>query len=390
MAGAFAAGGLDPDLLMHARDILFQHAFARTFVYNILWEDAEVDERYLGVNEDSSVLGISGAGCGFAGMLAKRPRSIDAIDINRHHLALTALKLTAMRRLESYAEFYDLFGRGWSPNPKQTVGRLVDELPRWIQRYWKHHHDRFRKTLYHQGVASRLFTVLRKLAGFDAGALRHIATLAPEERVAIVEDWLGGVIYKPYTKALIKSPAQLMALGVNYEQRDRMLESDGVGDLLQFAMNHFRRVAVTDIDTNWFAWQPLAGHFNHDNPEAVPPYLRKDRHEAALDAPTLTRFHHSNLFRVLESAGPATWSHYTLLDAPDWMPREMQKDLFERILRTARPGAKVLLRSVHRDDIVERAGMSDRLVRLVEISEKATVEDRSRQYKQVSFYEVRA
>lgn len=375
---------------MYARDVLFQHAFARTFVYNILWEDAEVDERYLQVREDSSVLGISGAGCGFAGMLSKRPRSLDAVDINRHHLALTALKLAAMRQVESYAEFYDLFGRGWSPDPKRTIGKLASSLPLWIQRYWKRHHDRFRRTLYHRGMSAKLFTVLRRLAGFDAAALRHIATLGTEERVAVVEEWLGAVIHKPYSKALIKSPAQLMALGVNYEQRDRLLESDQTDDFLQLALNHFRRVAATDIETNWFAWLPLAGHFNHDNPAAVPPYLRRDRFENAADTPTLVRYHHGNLFAALEAAGPETWSHYTLLDAPDWMTPQVQRQLLEQILRTARPGARVLMRSVHTGDLVERAGLSDKFTYLQGISEAATVEDRSRQYKRVSFYEVNA
>ena len=116
------------------RDNAFQKAFSRLFVYNILFEDSEVDERFLGVNEDSSVLGISGAGCGMAGLISGRPRRVDTVDINRHHLALTALKVTAAQRMRSYSEFYDLFGRGWSVAPKQAIPQLTDHLPRWIQR----------------------------------------------------------------------------------------------------------------------------------------------------------------------------------------------------------------------------------------------------------------
>lgn len=373
---------------MPARDALFQYAFARTFVYNILWEDAEVDETFLGIDEDSTVLGISGAGCGLAGMLARRPRSIDAADINRHHLALTALKLSAMRNLKSYAEFYDLFGRGWAPQPSRVVRRLSQELPEWMQRYWKHHNDRFKKTLYHEGMSAHLFGLLRRVADFDASSMRHIAKLDEAQRVSVVEEWLGGVLRRPYSQAIVKSPAQLMAIGVNYAQRDRMLDADGSPDILSFIIDHFKRVAATDLETNWFAWTALVGQFNHDNPEAVPPYLRRDRHEAAQDAPTLTRFHHGNLFSVLESAGPRTWSHYTLLDAPDWMPSSVQRQLLTHIERTARPGARVLMRSVHHHDIVERNGMSDRFTYLPDISAQATAQDRSRQYKRVAFYDV--
>ena len=55
-------------------DGAFEQVFARTFVYNILFEDAEVDERFLGLDESSRVLAISGAGCGVAGCGIGRPQ----------------------------------------------------------------------------------------------------------------------------------------------------------------------------------------------------------------------------------------------------------------------------------------------------------------------------
>lgn len=54
---------------MELRDLTSQRVFANLFVYNVLYEDSEVDERHLGVNERSSILAISGAGCRVAGRL---------------------------------------------------------------------------------------------------------------------------------------------------------------------------------------------------------------------------------------------------------------------------------------------------------------------------------
>jgi S-adenosylmethionine-diacylglycerol 3-amino-3-carboxypropyl transferase len=107
------------------RDRAFQRVFANTFVYNILFEDAEVDETLLDLGPDATVLSISGAGCGVAGMVSRQPRSIDAVDINHHHLALTALKCAAAVHSESYTDFYDLLGRGWSPDPQRRPWRCV-------------------------------------------------------------------------------------------------------------------------------------------------------------------------------------------------------------------------------------------------------------------------
>src|SRR5271166_1764786 len=87
---------------MGLSDTAFQHLFKHLFVYNMLFEDTEVDERFLGVGPESRVLGISGAGCGIANQLSRRPRSVDAVDINAKHLAITALKTSSARELESH------------------------------------------------------------------------------------------------------------------------------------------------------------------------------------------------------------------------------------------------------------------------------------------------
>jgi len=75
-AGPFAVGR------GRLRDRTFSSVFSNIFVYSILYEDSEVDERFLEIDTDSTILGISGAGCRIAGHVSQHPRSIDAVDIN--------------------------------------------------------------------------------------------------------------------------------------------------------------------------------------------------------------------------------------------------------------------------------------------------------------------
>jgi S-adenosylmethionine-diacylglycerol 3-amino-3-carboxypropyl transferase len=56
-------------------DRAYQRLFSKLFVYNILYEDSEVDEAFLGVDGASRVLGIAGAGCGVANHLSAGARS---------------------------------------------------------------------------------------------------------------------------------------------------------------------------------------------------------------------------------------------------------------------------------------------------------------------------
>ncbi len=371
------------------RDRLYVQVFTRLFVYNILFEDSEVDETILDVKEDSSILSITGAGCGVAGMVHRNPRRIDAVDINRHHLALTALKIRGAQMLSSYAEFYDLFGRGYAVQPSRLVRRVTDGLPSWIQRYWKSHHKRFHEPYHRQGMTAQIMSVMRRMLGVDAEWFRGMIRMSVEDRHRLIDDWITPVFNRPYVKAFLESPIQYIGFGINYEQRDRMLGTAGQ-EITDFYISHMKRVAATDLERNWFGWYTIAGQHNHDNPEAIPPYLRRDRHEHSLESSVSVGYHHGNILDVLRSAGPNTWSHYTLCDAPDWMPLRVQKTMLNEIARTARPGALVLRRTVEDDCIIERHNLGDRFMHREDLSSFATENDRTRQYRRVDVYQVAA
>jgi len=370
---------------MRVADQAFQHLFKHLLVYNMLFEDTEVDERFLGVGPDSRLLGISGAGCGIANQLSRRPRSIDAVDFNASHLAITALKTAAARTMRSYEEFYRLWGHGTHPDPERVTSTLARGLPTWIQRHWRSHYDIFEEALHHRGLTARLFAVLRRLAKVDDEWLRAlIATPLSERRRHVVEAF-GPVLRTPWVGAVLRTPLPLVAIGVNHAQCERMLRAEGLTDVVDYALMHLQRVAETDLERNWFVWFAIAGHFNHAHADAAPPYLRKDHHEASLDAPTDVRFHHGNILDVLGAAGRNTWTHYTLLDAPDWMPRAAQRRLLDEILRTSADGAVVLHRSVEDTSLPERHGLERHFVPMVEETALATQLDRTRQFRRVCF-----
>jgi S-adenosylmethionine-diacylglycerol 3-amino-3-carboxypropyl transferase len=372
----------------HLADLAFRHAFKHLFVYNILFEDSEVDETYLELDERSRVLSITGAGCGTAGMLSARPFSIDAVDTNRHHLALAGLKMVAARSIKRHEEFYDLLGRGWQADPRASLGAFANRMPRWMQRYWARHEGRFSRGLYREGLTSAMLTAFRKFAGLDVEWLRWVMQLSVEERVKVVDEWIAPVLRSPLARAYFKSPAQLVALGINFEQRDRILLTEGQPDMAEFVLEYLRRLACTDMATNWFCWYAIAGHFDHARPDAVPPYLRADRHARSVAAPTELRFHHGDILGVLDRSAPKSFTHYTLCDAPDWMPPDVQRGLLERILRTSRDGAIVLHRSVEDEGMVERSGLTRRFALLEDRTAAATRLDRTRQYRAVRFYQV--
>jgi S-adenosylmethionine-diacylglycerol 3-amino-3-carboxypropyl transferase len=362
--------------------------FKHLFIYNILFEDSEVDERFLGIDQDSTVLGISGAGCRIAGHMSQQPKHVDAVDINRHHLALTALKVQAAKKLQSYEEFYDLFGRGCVADSEKVVGKLAAGLPKNMQSHWKRNHGIFSEDYLSKGLTARLLGTLQRLAGVDEGWVRRLSTLSVEDRKRVARETFRPVLTNPWMKWILESPIHLVSIGVNYAQCERMLRIEGVPDIVAFLLMHLERVATTDIARNWFVWYAVAGRYNHEDQEAVPPYLRKDRHERSSRSETTVSYHNRYIHDILDEAKAETWSHFTLCDAPDWMCDADQKRLFEAIVRTGKPGGVMQYRTVELDSLVERAGMSDKLIPMEYETQMATALDRTRQFRGVRYYRI--
>lgn len=375
---------------MSVRNRTFQEAFSRLPVYDILWEDADVDAEHLGLDTRSTVLAISAAGCGVASLLRAHPERIDTVDINRHHLALAALKMAAARRVRSYSSFYDLLGRGWHPAAEGVLREALADSPVWTQRYWAGRTDHFRSSMVGRWLTGRMLASLRRLSGIDATWLRAAAAAPVAERERAIDRALRPVLRNPLVAKGLASPLNLLALGINFQQRDRLLAAEQAADMGDVVLAHVKRVAATDLERNWFAWYAVAGHYNHDLPDAVPPYLRAASHEASREAPTRTSFTNGSILDVLDEAPAQTWSHYLLCDAPDWMPEPVQRRLFDGIRRTARPGATVLVRSVEREPLAERLGYDRTFVLDRVASERAAAADRTRQYRRVDFYRIDA
>jgi S-adenosylmethionine-diacylglycerol 3-amino-3-carboxypropyl transferase len=373
---------------MNPRDQIFQAAFSKLFVYNILFEDAEVDEAALDLDERATVLSVTGAGCSVASMIHRRPASLDAVDINPHHLALSAFKITAAQRVEDYLRFYDLMGHGVVPDPAAAVAEVAQHMPDGLARYWRRHSGRFAHNLYGHGLMARFATAIRALSGVGSEWLVSVSRQEVADRVARVDAELAPAFELPIVRAFSDSPLQLVFLGINYTQRDRVLAAEGQPDMLSVVLEHIRRLCHTDLETNWIVWLIVTGRYNHARPDAVPPYLRHDRHARSVGAPTRVRYHDRNLFEVLKGGGARTWSHYTLCDMPDWLTPPQQRHLLSEIARTSRDGALVLYRTVEDDCMVDRAGMNATFRRLDAESARATAADRSRQYRHVHLYRV--
>lgn len=89
---------------------LFTWAF-KGLVYPQIWEDPEIDMEALEIEPHHRIVAIASGGCNILSYLTANPREITAVDLNRAHVALTRLKLTAARSLPT-CRLLPLFRQG--------------------------------------------------------------------------------------------------------------------------------------------------------------------------------------------------------------------------------------------------------------------------------------
>lgn len=370
------------------RDLAFTTVFPRLLVYTILFEDNEPDLEFLAPGEEDRVFTVASAGCGVAALLASAPARIDVVDFNRAHLALTALKVSAARSVASYGEFHDLLALGRHPRPREAVGALARDLPPPLAAYWRTGWKMFRDGLYAHGLLRRNLDLLWRLWPISPEYLRSLNARPPEERVAELEPRLRERLGHWALAALLNSPVALLAAGINYTQRDRNLRAVGTDSVAEALLAYARRIARTDLEGNWIAWHIATGGFNLDRPASLPVYLREEHHRRSVGAPTEVRYRHGTLLDALAAAPDGSWSRFCLSDVVDWKGPRDRARLFAEVHRTARPGARVVCRTVEDSAIVDELGMADRF-RLVEpASAAASARERSCLYRRVNLYEV--
>src|SRR5262245_14157454 len=77
-------------------------------VFNMSWEDPEMDRRAFNLTGDDTVISITSAGCNPLNFLTQSPRKLISIDGNPAQNAILELKLAGIASLD-HGTFFDIF-----------------------------------------------------------------------------------------------------------------------------------------------------------------------------------------------------------------------------------------------------------------------------------------
>jgi S-adenosylmethionine-diacylglycerol 3-amino-3-carboxypropyl transferase len=334
------------------------------FVYNQIWEDPEVDLTALALQPHHRLITIASGGCNVLNYLAADPAKITAIDLNSNHIALTRLKIAALRDLPSYEDFFRFFGEAKDKaNRGAFEDFLSDGLDAETREHWQRHVplrgrriNMFARNLYRYGLLGRFIGILHAIAKLSGKRLEEIVEAkTPAEQREAFDRVIAPLLDHKAVRLLSKSPVSLYALGIPPAQYDELV-AESKGDPIVILRQRVEKLACDfPVQGNYFAWQAFARSYDTENREAVPPYLRHDVYDKIRTRTDRIDVHHASLVDFLRTQPPQSLHRFVLLDAQDWMTAEMVSELWSEIDRTASSSdARVIFRTAGPDSPLPR------------------------------------
>jgi S-adenosylmethionine-diacylglycerol 3-amino-3-carboxypropyl transferase len=332
---------------------LFTLAF-RSLVYPQIWEDPVIDMEALRLGPGDRVLAIASGGCNVLSYLTADPAEVIAVDLNGAHIALNKLKICGLRELPDHAAFFRFFGRADARENLITYDELLrPHLDEATRAYWdsrtlngRRRIEAFARNFYHHGLLGRCIGaghIVAKLYGKRVDAVLGAETLVEQRRA--FEREIAPLFEKRFVRWLARRPSALYGLGIPPAQY-LALAADGPDGIASVLKRRVERLACDfPVGDNYFAWQAFGRGYACVEEPSLPPYLQARNFELLRARAGRVKVHHGSLTERLAREPAESLDAYVLLDAQDWMNDATLTALWREILRTARPGARVIFRT---------------------------------------------
>ncbi len=341
-----------------SREGISERLFARFFsglVYAQIWEDPDVDMEAMELAPGHRIVTIASGGCNVLAYLTRRPARIDAVDLNRTHIALNRLKLAAIEHLPAYGDVVRFFGKPDQKHNSQAydrfVARRLDSASRayWQGRNWrgKRRIDLFQGNIYRAGLLGWFMTAAHWIArahGVDPSGMMQSGCLREQRR--FFDEQLAPLFDRPLIRWATSRKASLFGLGIPPAQYDELLSATDDRTMATVLCQRLEKLACHfPVEQNYFARQAFGRSYAGPPGAAVPAYLDPAHYATIRKGIGSVTLHNRNFTDLLSRKPETSVDRFVLLDAQDWMNDAQLNQLWSQIDRTATPGARVIFRT---------------------------------------------
>lgn len=390
---------------------LMQRLFAYwfdAFVYNQIWEDPDVDLEALEIDGNSRILTISSGGCNALNYLIAEPESVTAVDLNRYHIYLLRLKLTALRHLPDHESFFNFFGHGKHPNNLANYAKFIGpNLDDETRRFWHSNglighmvdgerinyfangglYDRSRN-----GYFLRFFHRFAHIAGLHPERLLDAKNEADQQR--LFDENIAPFFDSRFIRFVGKMPVTMFGLGIPPQQLDELKADVRHGaTLIDIYRDRAHKLACGfPISENYFAWQAFGRRYDTDNRSALPNYLREGNFDRLKTMSCRVSSDVTSVTETIREFAKGTFNRFVFLDAQDWMDANSMTELWQMIASKGEKGSRIIFRTAASQSPLDRNLPSDMLNRFTyerELSNALFAEDRASIYGGFHLYQLK-
>lgn len=301
-------------------------------------EDPELELAAFKGRWDGPIAVVSSAGCTALSLVASGADEVVGVDVNRTQNHLVELKAAAVAELDPDEALAVLGGAPLLPQGRLFYyRRLRGALTPAARDYWDARPETVARGVLGAGVTERLMRLIvwavRTLV-HPRGRVERLLRLrtTAEQRRFYATEWDNArwrLLFRVLCNRYVLRRAYDPAFFANVENPS-------------FA-RHFRRVAEhtltrLPVRDNYFLHHLLTGRYPRDG---LPPYLTA-RVPALPDRLTLVD---GALTDYLRTRPDASMAGFSLSNICEWLTAEQVDELFAEIVRTARPGARLVFRN---------------------------------------------
>ncbi len=330
-------------------------------VYPQIWEDPVVDLAAMEIGSQHHVVTIASGGCNVLSYLIAKPAKVTAVDLNRAHVALTKLKLAAIRHLPSHDAFYRFFGEANERTNLSDYRRFIEpNIDRETAAFWnsrgptgRRQIELFRRNFYRHGLLGKFIGAAHYLCRFYGVNLQDLlAARGIAEQQMFFDRDIAPLFDKPLVRWITRRPSSLFGLGIPPAQYVELADA-GNGDMATVLRDRVRRLACDfSMQDNYFAWQAFGRHYPPAGSGPLPPYLQARNFRRIRDGASRVEVHRTSITDALAGMRTSSVDRFVLLDAQDWMRKSQLDQLWMEITRTARPKSRVIFRTAGNHSIL--------------------------------------
>ena len=315
------------------------HHPAGAIAYSQCWEDPETGRKALRINSGDDVLVITSGGCNALSFSLESPRSIIAVDVSPAQNYLLELKIAAIRQL-NYGPFIQLLGVKPCGERWLLYSRLRDSLSLAAREFWDLRQDDIEKGVIHAGRFERYFRLFRERVLPFMHPRRRVSQFLSiddlkEQRRFYDRHW-DNRRWRLLFRVFFGRTVMRLAGGRYPGFLKYAADTDLGAHYLERARHAFREIP---IGNNYFLEYILTGRY--DRTYCMPPYLIEDNFGRLKVSIDRIHIETASLEALLSALPEDSVSKFYLSDIFERMSPEDVAIVFQELVRTARPGARL-------------------------------------------------